>query len=672
MARKNTIKLLLINGSDNDSERLVSLFRSAGRVARAERIGAAGDLPGALQGPWDLLIADDQHPELDIATALEQWRGAGADFSVIVQCADADLPALFAAGASEVVAPDEDQRLLLAALRELKTVELRRQVGRLKQQLREAEQRNALLLGEADQAIAYVADGMIINANPLFARHFGHADAGELDCMPIIDLIAPQDHERFKALLKSGADSALPIHGQGADGAPFAAMLRLHAASYDGEACTQLIVSEPDSGAAATETGSGRDAETGWFSRDWLRQRLDQGLGGSLLWIGIDQFAPLRRQLGFEGGNRLLADVAAFIAAQELLPDSCLARAGDDSLALLTSANCEAARDWALRLCRAVEAHIVETGAQSRQCTVSVGIAACAGKSAATTLDEAFAACEKLRADAGDNDIGNGAAVYTAARIDAHGAEGLRHDLDSALEQQRFALLFQPIISLRGAGGEHYETLLRMRGDTDELELPDNFLETLGPCAGHAKLDRWILLEATRRLANSRAGGNDTRLLINLTVNALLDDGLAAWLGVALKAAGLPGSSLILQLRETDVVNYLRPAKIFADALRQLGCHLSIGGFGRVQDPLKTLKNTPADWVQIDGDYTRSLQTGGDAQALKALVGAVGELDIRVIVPFVENAQVLAVLWQVGADFIQGHYLQAPSRDMDYEFTDIA
>jgi EAL domain-containing protein (putative c-di-GMP-specific phosphodiesterase class I) len=41
-------------------------------------------------------------------------------------------------------------------------------------------------------------------------------------------------------------------------------------------------------------------------------------------------------------------------------------------------------------------------------------------------------------------------------------------------------------------------------------------------------------------------------------------------------------------------------------------------------------------------------------------------------VPFVENASVLATLWQVGADFIQGHYLQAPSREMDYEFSDIA
>ena len=69
MARKNTIRLLLINASDNESERLISLFRAAGRVARAHRLSGAEDLHNQLQksahvlDDWDLLIADD-HPDM--------------------------------------------------------------------------------------------------------------------------------------------------------------------------------------------------------------------------------------------------------------------------------------------------------------------------------------------------------------------------------------------------------------------------------------------------------------------------------------------------------------------------------------------------------------------------------------------------------------------------------
>ena len=259
-----------------------------------------------------------------------------------------------------------------------------------------------------------------------------------------------------------------------------------------------------------------------------------------------------------------------------------------------------------------------------------------------------------------------------ARRSPATAVNDAEHALDEALEEQRFALLFQPIISLRGASGEHYEALLRMRGATDSLELPDNFIESLGVSANNAKLDRWILLEATKQLADNRAKGNDTRLVINLTANALQDESLATWLGVALKAAGLPASSLILQLREADVINDLKAAKSFAAAVHQLGCQISLSGFGRAPEAKNLIKSIAADMVQIDGSFTRTLLTSGDAGPLKALIAEVGTAGVKTIVPYVENASVLATLWQVGADFIQGHYLQAPNREMNYEFTDIA
>ena len=72
MAKKSTIKLLLINESENESERLISLFRDAGRVARATRAQSAEELFHMLeQESWDLLIANDKHPEIVVDQCLE-------------------------------------------------------------------------------------------------------------------------------------------------------------------------------------------------------------------------------------------------------------------------------------------------------------------------------------------------------------------------------------------------------------------------------------------------------------------------------------------------------------------------------------------------------------------------------------------------------------------------
>ncbi len=667
MARKRTttIRLLLINASDNDAERLISLFRTAGRVARAHRVASADDLEQALERDWDLLIADDQHPELKVEQCLDYLRKHQPRLPAIVLRADAELAPLFAAGARDVIAPADEQRLVQAALRELETLELQRGHDALRAQLEEAEQRNSLLLGASEKAISYIADGMLINANAQFAERFGYADAGELDCAAIVDLVAAEEHETLKALLKSGSGSA-DITGVRADRSSFATCFELCAASYDGESCLQLTVGEAGSAAADSGTVSDRDGDSGLFSLDYLNRQLGITHSGSLILLGIDNFAALRRQLGFSGGRALAAAVGRALADGDIPDGATLARAGDDCFALLSDRATDAALTLATALCKLIDARLFELGDQSLHCTVSAGIAACS--SGDNALDRAQRALDSAR------EQGNGGAAIDTAQppLRPLAAAGSENALQEAMEDERFVLLFQPVISLRGVGGEHYEVLLRMHGDTDALIPPDNFLDGLGVSGANAKLDRWLLLEATKRLAESRDKNHDTRLVINLTANALLDDTLATWLGVALKAAGLPPHSVILQLREIDVNNYLKPARAFTEAVRQLGCRVSLSSFGRGADSLKTVRNLPVDLVQMDQAFTRELQGSGDASALKEIVGELTQRDIKVIVPFVENAAVLATLWQVGADFIQGHYLQAPTAEMAYEFTDIA
>lgn len=666
MARKNTIRLLLINASDNDTELMISLFRNAGRVARAHRLASAHDLAAALKQSWDLLIADDNHPELKVETCLEHLRHAHADFPIIVLRDTAELNALFAAGARDVIGPADEQRLVCAALREIEHVELQRSVAKLQQRIDQAEQRNALLLGEADQAIAYVTDGMVIGANKLFAERFGYADETEIDCAPIVDLLAAVDQEGFKAALKNALEAEFTCTGERTDGTTFSASVRLLNSTYDGDVCTQLIVSNQ---ASALGTGSGDcEADTQLFTRRYLLAQLPKRSKGWLLYISIEKFSELRREIGFNASVELAAAVAQFISANRAFAHTLLARVADGGFAMLVDGGEEdSVLEQARQLCGAAAAHNF-----SPTLTLSIGIAGVGGDDAAVTLDKAFEAAEKARANSNGERV-HLQRVATRAQTLKTTVHNPEHELDEALEEQRFALLFQPIISLRGASGEHYEALLRMRGATDALELPDNFIESLGVSANNAKLDRWILLEATKQLAANRAKSNDTRLLINLTANAVHDESLATWLGVALKAAGLPPASLVLQLREADVINDMQAAKKFSAAIHQLGCRMSLSGFGRVPESQKDLiTSIGIDMVQIDGNFTRALHTSGDAQPLKTLISEIGTAGVKTIVPYVENASVLATLWQVGADFIQGHYLQAPGREMSYEFTDIA
>ena len=53
--------------------------------------------------------------------------------------------------------------------------------------------------------------------------------------------------------------------------------------------------------------------------------------------------------------------------------------------------------------------------------------------------------------------------------------------IQNALDDDRFRLLFQPIINLRGEGEEHYEAFLRMLDQDGNEVSPYDFLPPAGP-----------------------------------------------------------------------------------------------------------------------------------------------------------------------------------------------
>lgn len=193
----------------------------------------------------------------------------------------------------------------------------------------------------------------------------------------------------------------------------------------------------------------------------------------------------------------------------------------------------------------------------------------------------------------------------------------------------------------------------------------------MGPSDTAIKIDRWVILQTIKQLASHRSRGHDTRLFLNITAETLQDKTFTPWLSVALKAARLPGDSLIFQIREGDANNYMKQAKEFTKAVHELHSKVSIAQFGCALNPFNTLKHIDADYVKIDGSFTEEIQKSDEAkEQVKEMVKSLQNAGKLTIIPLVENASVLATLWQAGVNYIQGYYLQAPVPEMNYDFGD--
>ena len=71
----------------------------------------------------------------------------------------------------------------------------------------------------------------------------------------------------------------------------------------------------------------------------------------------------------------------------------------------------------------------------------------------------------------------------------------------------------------------------------------------------------------------------------------------------------------------------------------------------------------PLDFVKIDGTIVQSL--AGDEQLqlrVRTLVEAARRKNVQTIGERVEDANTMAVLWQVGVQYIQGYFLKEPEQ----------
>lgn len=687
-----TVHLLILDPSQNDAESVVSLLRNAGRATRAHRITSEEDLEENLKsGTWDLLLARDVEQDFSPDDALAMVKRMDKDVPFVLMSQDYDREravGLMKAGAQDIVPYDYSDHLVLVVKRELAALEERRRRRLLESHLRESEQRCQLLLESSKDAIAYINDGMHIYANQSYMEFLGYDDIDELICIPVLDTLTPESQEKYKEFMKSFAEKSedgmtLTCVARRSDDEELNVIMSVSAATYDGEVCTQIVL-QPEHNDAELEEKlkeiSSQDLLTGLFNRQYFMDSLSQAVAragkenesGAIAYIALDNFMGMKGQVGIAGADLLLGDLATLLR-EKTGDNMVLARLSDDAFCIMCLP-CEeqAMAEQCETIRKAIEDHLFDINGRTVQITVSIGIAMITENSpkAPDLLGRAHTASAELRKKEGFEQ-GNGVQVYNPADYEVLDKSNSTEAIQKALDDNRFRLLFQPIINLRGEGEEHYEAFVRMLDKDDEEVSPYDILPPVGPSDMAIKIDRWVILQTIKQLASHRGRGHDTRLFLNVTAETLQDKTFASWLSVALKAARLPGESLIFQVREGDANSFMKPAKEFAKSVHELHCKVSISQFGCALNPFNTLKHIDVDYVKVDGSFTEEIQKSDKAkEEIKEMVKSLQSAGKLTIIPLVENAGVLATLWQAGVNYIQGYYLQAPVPEMNYDFGD--
>src|SRR5690606_28478235 len=115
---------------------------------------------------------------------------------------------------------------------------------------------------------------------------------------------------------------------------------------------------------------------------------------------------------------------------------------------------------------------------------------------------------------------------------------------------------------------------------------------------------------------------------------------------------------LVFEVPEDLATAYLKETKELQALIRPLGFELAIENFGAGRDQAQLLSNVPVRYVKIDGALMQGLANDRSLQEqVKALVEMATTAGARTIAERVEDANTMAVLWQLGVEFVQGYFV---------------
>jgi len=257
-----------------------------------------------------------------------------------------------------------------------------------------------------------------------------------------------------------------------------------------------------------------------------------------------------------------------------------------------------------------------------------------------------------------------------------------RHEVDSkfkeqltdALKNDKFLLHFQPIVSLHGDTDERYEVFVRMASDEHhELIMPQDFLPAAERIGMSIAIDRWVLYRTIQEYTSRLADGKNTRFFIKLSASSIKDDTLIDWLSYQIKDKNIPANILNFAVKETVAVTNLKNAKSLSHKLKELNCGFILDDFGTGTNPFQLLDHIHADYVRIESSFMENLAENPQNQdTIKHIAERAAELGKLTIAQHVPDATSLSLLWGMGVNFIQGYFLQEPSAEMEYDFTEMS
>ncbi len=405
------------------------------------------------------------------------------------------------------------------------------------------------------------------------------------------------------------------------------------------------------------------------LERSIERAKEDDNYLFAVLFLDLDRFKVINDSLGHLAGDQLLIAVARRLE-RHLRPDDMVARLGGDEFAVLLDgiSNLNEATSIASRIQDEL-ARPIKIGEHQVFTTASIGIALSSIgydwpqdilRDADTTLYQA-----KARGRARHE------VFHIGLRTHAVAVWQLESELRRAIENEDFALYYQPTVSLSTGKITGIEALLRWQHPEQGIINPSEFIPLAEETGLIVPIGAWVLRTAcTQTKAWHDAGYDSLRIAVNVSPlqfrkpvafsDTPEDKTLPKLVEEVREKTGLPPEYLALEITENFIEFNSKYNQTIINNIRKSGVKMAIDDFG-IGSSLSFFKHFSIDILKIDQSFIQDMtRDSGDAVFIQAIIAMAHSLKLCVVAEGVSTQAQLDFLQAQQCDEIQGYLFSKP------------
>ncbi len=543
--------------------------------------------------------------------------------------------------------------------------------------VRDSEDRFRSLVQHASDTTLVMNDhGVITYASPATRDLLGR-EPEEVVGMHALDLIHPDDLERVRVQLELGLEGhqsvveAVELRMMHADGTWRSAEAILSdlrdRPSVGGFVANLRDITERKEAEELLAHQAVHDPLTGLANRTLIMDRAEQMLARcertqepvAALFVDLDNFKEVNDTMGHEVGDHVLRAVADRLAATVRTADTVGRLGGDEFVILTEGITLAAGPELLAERIQEVLAEPFELPGRGAplHVTASVGIAGGLRPSAADLLRDADIALYRAKGAGKDRY----ALFAPEMQSDVLDRLALKMDLQTALANDEFHLLYQPLFDLDPVHVYGVEALLRWHHPTRGVVGPHEFIPILEETGLIVEVGRWVLREACAQAGAWRAEGHELSLSVNVSMRQLDSPALVDHVRDALAASGLPADALLLEITETALMRDTDSTIARLSQLKALGVSIAIDDFGTGYSSLGYLRQFPVDALKIDRSFIASMNESSESPVLiHAMVALAHALGLGTVAEGIEESSQLELLRRQGCERGQGYLISRP------------